>query len=155
VIERPEDIILSGVKAFESGIVKWLLPMGGSGTRPSGHAIIHHIWSPGVQETKAGIWHGFGATIAALAGPEECGRPRNIGAILRIQTYMNIMELLGAKDIAQLDGEYVSCGHVLFPSVTDAVTKEKTYSYPANYTTKTPMYFQRMDADCPSWISDY
>jgi len=46
IMVRPDRVIVNGVSAFEAGIAKWLLPLG-SGTRPSGHAIIHHIWTPG------------------------------------------------------------------------------------------------------------
>lgn len=49
IMLRPDTIILNGESAFAAGIAKWLLPLG-EGTRPSGHAIMHHIWTPGVQE---------------------------------------------------------------------------------------------------------
>ena len=46
IMLRPSIVIDDDIMPFESGIAKWLLPLG-SGTRPSGHAIIHHIWKPG------------------------------------------------------------------------------------------------------------
>lgn len=52
-------------------------------SRPSGHSIIHHLWEPSFYELKYGIFNGFGATIASLAGIEECGKTKNVKANLR------------------------------------------------------------------------
>ena len=53
--------------------------------------------------------------IAAIAGPEECGKNKNPGATMRKQAYLDMMALFKASDIANLDGEMVDCGHVLMP----------------------------------------
>ena len=58
------------------------------------------------------------------------------------------MSLFEASDIANLDGEFVDCGHVTLPltySINDEDEEVITKVYPDNYTTKTPMYFEKLD----------
>jgi len=50
--------------------------------------------------------------------------------------------LFGGADIANLDGEFVDCGHLLMPFTT--VKGIKVFTYPENYTNKTPMYFEKI-----------
>jgi hypothetical protein len=59
-------------------------------------------------------------------------------ATLRTKAYLDMMKLFGGEDIANLDGEMVECGHVLMPVVNNVSV------YPENYTSKTPMYFEKL-----------
>ena len=52
-----------------------------------------------------------------------------------------MMKLFGGEDIANLDGEFVDCGHVLMPTLNSVLV------YPDNYTTKTPMYFEKLGGE--------
>lgn len=65
---------------------------------------------------------------------------------MRTQAYLDMMALFKASDIANLDGEFVDCGHVLMPYTTASVGGKtvKTFTYPDNYTSKTPMYFEKL-----------
>lgn len=78
--------------------------------RPSGHAIMSGEWHPTPAELKFGIFKGFGATIAALAGEIECGKIKNVKARLREEAYIMIAKKFKLDDdVLQLPGEHLGC----------------------------------------------
>jgi hypothetical protein len=70
LLENPGRVASEGWLAFASALWIYMTPVS---PKPSMHDIVAGFWSPVLADSSNGLTFGFGATINAFTGGEECG----------------------------------------------------------------------------------